>query len=320
MGDGLDLSLTSRARLPAIATRSAVVAPPARRLRATARTSRRRTLFRTELLGRSPRRPHHERVHLLFLDESGRLEEDGLFALGGIALRDRDWAVLRDAWRATLAAHAWPAERELKWHDMRTGAVPPALADDAVDALARAPVTAYVTLLDLRAGPLAFPPESYPFFASPADVYQTGLMFLSERFHYLLQAEDDLGVIVVDSRFRESDARLRRFFADLADEGTPYVRLDRIVEGLFLGPSNHSLGLQCADLVVSIAAAAERGNGQARGYLRKLMPRFAVHPVTGDTDGCGVKRFPDVPRPPALRLFAPRQAEPSPRQAPVSAS
>jgi Protein of unknown function (DUF3800) len=73
-------------------------------------------------------------------------------------------------------------------------------------------------------------------------------------------------MIVVDSRFREDDARLRRFFADLTKDGSPYSRLDRILEGLFLGPSHYSIGLQCADLICAITAAAERGNGQARGY------------------------------------------------------
>lgn len=76
------------------------------------------------------------------------------------------------------------------------------------------------------------------------------------------------------------------------------MQLDRIVEGLFLGPSHLSVGLQCADLVVSITAAAERRNAQARGYLRKLLPRFAVHPATGELEGVGLKRFPEqVPRP-----------------------
>ena len=56
-------------------------------------------------------------------------------------------------------------------------------------------------------------------------------------------------MIVVDSRFREDDARLRRFFADLTKDGSPYSRLGRIVEGLFLGPSHYSIGLQCADLI-----------------------------------------------------------------------
>ena len=123
-------------------------------------------------------------------------------------------------------------------------------------------------------------------------------MFLAERFHHLLDAEDDLGLIVVDSRFREDDQRLRRFFADLTKDGTPYMQLPRIVEGLFLGPSHYSIGLQCADLIVAMTANAERGPGQGRGYLKKLLPRFAVHPATGELDGVGLKRFPEaVPRP-----------------------
>ena len=132
---------------------------------------------------------------------------------------------------------------------------------------------------------------------TPEDVYATGLMFLAERFHRLLEAEDDLGLIVVDSRFREDDRRLRRVFADLTKDGTPYMQLPRIIEGLFLGPSHHSIGLQCADLVVACTAGAERGVGQARGYLRKLLPRLAVHPATGELEGVGLKRFPEqVPR------------------------
>ena len=85
-----------------------------------------------------------------------------------------------------------------------------------------------MTLLDIELGATAEP----EFFASDEDVYATGLMFLAERFQLLLQAADDVGVIVVDSRFREEDARLRRFFADLTKAGSPYSRLDRIVEGL----------------------------------------------------------------------------------------
>ena len=101
-----------------------------------------------------------------------------------------------------------------------------------------------------------------------------------------------------DGRFREEDARLRRFFADLTQDGSPYSKLGRIVEGLFLGPSNYSIGLQCADLACAFTAAAERGNGQARGYRRTLMPRFATHPATGELEGVGIKRFPErVQRP-----------------------
>jgi hypothetical protein len=242
-------------------------------------------------------------MHLLFLDESGRLDQDQLFALGGIAIRDTDWHLLRDRWHATLQNHNWPLDREVKWHGVRSGAIPPALADAVFDTLTDAPFTAYVTLLDLELGRRDFP----EFFDTAENVYSTALMFLAERFHMLLESHDDLGIIVIDSRFREDDARLRRFFADLMEAGTPYVRLTRIVEGLFLGPSHYSIGLQCADLVVACTASAERGNAQARGYLRSLLRRFAAHPATGDLEGVGLKRFPEqVPRERgANRLFRP---------------
>jgi hypothetical protein len=44
-------------------------------------------------------------VHLLFLDESGQLAERRFFALGGVAVLDRDWHRLKDLWQTTLAEH-----------------------------------------------------------------------------------------------------------------------------------------------------------------------------------------------------------------------
>ena len=232
-------------------------------------------------------------MQLLFLDESGQIDKGGLFALGGIAVRDTAWSDLRGRWQETLDAHAWPLDKEIKWHLIQKGGVPPALADAIFAMLAAAPVTAYVALLDQELGAKMFP----EFFATPEDTYATGLMFLAERFHHLLDAEDDLGLIVIDSRFREDDARLRRFFADLTKDGTPFMQLPRIVEGLFLGPSHYSVGLQCADLIVAMTANAERGPGIGRGYLKRVLPRFARHPATGELDGVGIKRFPEpVPR------------------------
>lgn len=233
-------------------------------------------------------------MHLLFADESGRLDQGGLFALGGVAVRDADWAVLKALWQETLRAGGWPLDREVKWHGIRKGDVPPALADAVFETLAGAPFTCYVVVMDLDAGPKIFPPDEHAYFRSEEDVYGTALMFLAERFHHLLTAEDDVGLILIDSRFREKDAHLRRFFGDLTEEGTPYVRFDRIVEGLFMGPSQYSIGLQCADLVVAATRAAEHGVGLGGGYVKKLAPRFARHPATGELEGVGLKRFPEA--------------------------
>jgi hypothetical protein len=246
-------------------------------------------------------------MYLLFLDESGSPDQPkGLFALGGIAIRDSDWRRLRDMWQETLRSHRWPLDRELKWHGIRKGEVPDALADAVYAALAAAPITCWVTVIDLQAGPEQFPTDEHTYFRSASDVYATALMFLAERFDHFLRHQEELGLIVVDSRFREDDQRLRRFFGDLTDQGTPYMKLDRIVEGLFLGPSHYSIGLQCADLVVAATLAGERGVGQGSGYFRKLQPRFARHPSTGVLEGVGLKRFPDRERRderPATRLF-----------------
>lgn len=198
-------------------------------------------------------------VHQLFLDESGKIDQSGLFALGGIAVRDSDWPELRQVWQETLSAAGWALDREIKWHGIRKGEVPPSRADATFKALSAAALTAYVTLLDLKLGP-----EREPnFFRSPEDIYATGLMFLAEA------AVDDhqakvVGVEQVMEALREDDQRLRRFFADLTKDGTPYMQLPRIIEGLFLGPSHYSIGLQCADLIVAMTANAERSRPGSR--------------------------------------------------------
>ena len=161
-------------------------------------------------------------MHLLFLDESGQIDGAGLFALGGIAVRDTDWPELRDLWQETLADARLAARprgqvaRDPQRARCRLRSPTPSSRRSRARRSPR-----YVTLLDLELGPQRAP----EFFAHREDIYATGLMFLAERFHHLLDAEDDLGMIVVDSRFREDDARLRRFFADLTKDGTPYMQL-----------------------------------------------------------------------------------------------
>ena len=53
-------------------------------------------------------------MRLLFLDESGRIGHDSLFALGGVAVRAEDWRALRTGWLAPLEAHGWDPANEVK--------------------------------------------------------------------------------------------------------------------------------------------------------------------------------------------------------------
>ncbi len=80
-------------------------------------------------------------MYLLFVDESGRPDKRA-FAVCGVAIRADEWGVLRDHWLPTPEAHGWPPNEELKWHGIRTGAVPPPLADAIYSAIAASPFTA----------------------------------------------------------------------------------------------------------------------------------------------------------------------------------
>jgi hypothetical protein len=230
-------------------------------------------------------------VHLLFLDESGK-PSDRAFAVGGVAVRADRWAELRDRWNAALGSGGWPPDKEAKWHGIRTGEIPPAVADALFAALAAAPVTCFAVILRPLAGRQAHP----DFFASDEETYATALTFLAERFHRFLARNDSHGAIVLDSREREIDDRLRRYFDRLHREGTRYTALERIVDSLLLGPSHFSLGLQVADLVVGTTLAAQRAPGDATRWFKQLQPRFARHPDSGEIDGVGLKFFPDKPQ------------------------
>lgn len=241
-------------------------------------------------------------MYLLFVDESGKPDERA-FAVGGVVVRMDEWNVLRERWRAVLDRHDWPAGKEVKYHLMRTGMVPPALADDLFGTLAGAPITCYAVVVKALAARQRRP----DLFGTPEDAYAESLTWLAERFERFLARADSYGTIVVDSRKPDLDDKLRRYFDRLAHEGTPYSPLERLVDALLLGPSHHSLGLQVADLVVGTALAAQRDVGDASRWHKQLLPRFARHPDTGALAGVGLVVYPrgqSGEEPPPSKLFA----------------
>ena len=121
----------------------------------------------------------------------------------------------------------------------------------------------------------------------------------------LLEAVDDVGMMVVDSRFREDDARLRRFFADLTKDGSPYSRLDRIIEGS-LPRAQRPLDR----IAVRRPGLRDHCRRRARQRPGARLPQDTTaairdSPRDGELDGVGLKRFPEkVGRPHRrVRLF-----------------
>jgi uncharacterized protein DUF3800 len=228
-------------------------------------------------------------VYLLFLDESGK-PGDRSFAIGGVAVRADEWGRLRDLVHGAFERHDWPLDKEAKWHGIKTGEVPPAPADDLYGALHAAPITCFTVILRPLAGRQI---EGFGrFFADEETTYATALMFVAERYQRFLAERDSFGAMILDSRRREVDDRVRRFFERLQEEGTPFTRLERIVDSLFLGPSHFSIGLQTADLVVACTLAGRFQLGDASRWYKELLPNFHRHPATGTVEGVGIKEFP----------------------------
>lgn len=242
-------------------------------------------------------------MYLLFLDESGT-PDDGVFALGGIAVRADRWRDVKERWEDCLARANWPRENELKWSGTLNGQVPPDTADAIYECLASLPVHALVTVLYPGTGDEEVKRK---FFADPDATYSTGLTFIAERYQRFLSHNRAWGTIVLDSRRFEEDNHMRRYFDRIHTDGTDFSELDRIVDGLLLGPSHHSLGLQLADLVVGPTRGAQIRLGDGSRYFKQLDPIFMRHPADGELDGTGLKVFPGTSRPAdENRLFNPR--------------
>jgi len=247
-------------------------------------------------------------MYLLFLDESGA-PGDEIFALGGAAVRADRWHEVRQRWTSCLDALGWPPDKELKWSGVRNGEVPPDTADGAYECLSSLPVECFTTILWPTVGKIRFE----ELFASDEDTYATALTFIAERYQRFLANQDSYGVIVLDSRKREADDRMRKFFVRIQNEGTPFAELERIVDSLLLGPSHFSLGLQLADLVVGPARASQIGLGDGSRRHKQLVESvYNRHPASNEVDGVGLKTFPDSTKPkeqqeaPEVRLFNPR--------------
>lgn len=242
-------------------------------------------------------------MYLLFLDESGT-PEDKCFVLGGVTIRADQWNAIHDQWQAAVSAAGWFEDREFKWDEVRRSTRGSEAAAPLYECLAGLPLQCLATVIKPSEGDEAI---RRLHLGSPEEIYRMAIKLVAERFQRFLVNQDSYGIIVVDSRRDDEDNRLRQYFEAIHEDGTEFAQLDRIVDGLFLGPSHFSLGLQLADLVVGPTRARESGPGDGSRYFREIAPLFMSHPVTGRVDGVGLKYFPDDSAPPEMdRLFDPR--------------
>jgi hypothetical protein len=128
------------------------------------------------------------------------------------------------------------------------------------------------------------------------NIYHGTFKPVTERFQYYLQdlsravGANQLGIVVADHRGNQDDKRLRSHHQKLLHSTADYISKYRnLVEGLFLEPSNLSIGIQLADLVAgSVWRKFERGDNTWHDLIEPSIRRSPA----GHVDGHGVIKYP----------------------------
>ena len=184
-----------------------------------------------------------------------------------------------------------------------------------VSLLKDAGATAFAVVIDTAASRDSAP----DLFGTDDRIYTAALTFVTERFQLLLERVSSHGVVIVDEREKQLDDHLRAFFDQIAASGTAFRPLDRILSPILLTPSNYSLGIQAADLVVGSLHTLTRPDADecvlperralAEQLHQALLPCFDRHPRTGELQGVGIKQVPDERQARTSKLFEVNELE-----------
>lgn len=130
----------------------------------------------------------------------------------------------------------------------------------------------------------------------PQDIYHLAYKGVTERFQYHLQemsreiGTKQLGIVVSDHRGRDDDKVLRGVHQKLLHSKGDFISFyDNFIEGLFLTPSHHSIGIQLADLVAG--AVWRRFERQDDRSFEALKPSLRTD-RTGAIEGYGIIKSP----------------------------
>ena len=206
-------------------------------------------------------------MHILFVDESGTPPKPGkqyprYFVVGGIIIPENVWHRIRDAMLGLKTRLR--IRGELKWRYFSPNNDDSQNPMRKLDQNSRNNIRAELYRIICAENSVktiasvCSPSAAYqmPSIVEPDDKYHLTYKTVSERFQYYLQdlssvvGRKEFGIIVGDHRGTQDDKRLRRHHQMLLHSSAEFTSTyDHLIEGLFLEPSNLSVGIQLADMV-----------------------------------------------------------------------
>ncbi|WP_165183863.1 DUF3800 domain-containing protein [Caulobacter soli] len=246
-------------------------------------------------------------MHVLFLDESGtpprpQDQRPSYFVVGGIIIPETSWHRMRDGLMGIKIRRG--IRGEIKWRyfaPANNDAKNPmrGLAQDVRDEIRTeiyrlmSSETAVKTLACVSCREAAY---AMPSINTQDDLYHGTFKPVTERFEYHLSdlskvtGRREFGIVVGDHRGPGDDKRLRGYHEKLLHSASGFTtNYKHLIEGLFIHPSNLSVGIQLADMVAgAVWRKYERGDDK---YYQLLKPSLRTN-AQGDEAGYGIIKFP----------------------------
>lgn len=246
-------------------------------------------------------------MQILFVDESGTApkpedKKSNYFVIGGIIIPETSWHRMRDGLMGLKIRRE--IRGEIKWRyfapNNNDAKNPMRNMDQRARDELRSEIyglicaeTAVRTLACVGSCQGAYALNNCN---TPADFYHGTFKPVTERFEYHLNdlkkltGRREFGIVVGDHRGSGDDKRLRGYHERLLHSSSEFTTNYRnLVEGLFLHPSNLSVGIQLADMVAgAVWRKYERGDDK---FYEMLKPSLRKSPQ-GNEMGYGIVKYP----------------------------
>jgi hypothetical protein len=238
-------------------------------------------------------------MRIFFVDESGTPAIGGtkFLVLAGLILRCEEWPSLRAKFDALKSKFGIDPNVEVKWRHVRhpgghrnplrtlTDGERIRFGTQTLGIVREASSARVVGVVIDKVAAYA-----RPGITSEAEIYERAVTLAMERYQYYLRASRDLGMIVQDQRRPHQDLRLRAFYRTLLAAGTRWTRFPNIIEGVFLTPSDYSIGLQLVDFVARAFYVAHCTERPDQRFFNVIRGKITGDPRIGKRHG--FKRWP----------------------------
>lgn len=249
-------------------------------------------------------------MHLFFIDESGTApppdkSNTKYFILGGVAIPENYWhdiaAELRQIKRKYGINH------EIKWryfapnNQDNENSIRNLSVDEKeqlrIDLFNS--ITKYKSVKIISVVADVNKAYSLSYINNQEELYAYSYKILTERFQYYLQdmtrtvGEKINGIVVCDHRGPKDDKKLRQLHEKLLNtDRDTYSAYQNLIEGLFIAPSDLSIGIQYADMIAG--AIYRKFSKEDLRYYNLIKNSIRSHEKTGQIEGYGIARLPKI--------------------------